>query len=391
MAANGTPSASHKPYSTEPGQQVASPRFAVTYRGSGTYRTHFKAHPPNPDGKDDKNEARDSSRQSWKVKFRNQLAIPTCGAQAGGGADPCESLKGISGASGPTALSGRVNHTHVDGLYRQLDRTVKCKLRKSPSARRRLDASISLRYIPETQSIGITATNPIATAVALFPAQCPKQGDSIDRIGDFYAMPGFSFADQYGPERWFRSREVVVPADDLHRSAKITIPLADTPRGTPPRRCAVRDPSFESCTTGGSWSGTLTLTRKPPATTAAAAASAAKVKPPKSGSKFTGRPGEITAYISGRSIQLVAFSFKCRSTSGATSLTSIPLRKTKRGYRFGIHANGIVTYADDHADENGAISISGRFSRTGKSVAGKLRVKTPRCGSTGQLNWRAAR
>jgi hypothetical protein len=282
----------------------------------------------------------------------------------------------------------------VDGLYRELDRTVKCRLEKSPSARRRLDATISLRYIPETQSIGITATNPIATAVSLFPAQCPEQGDSIDRISDFYAMPGFSFADQYGPERWFRSREVVVPTADLHRSAKITIPLADTPRGTPPRRCAVRDPSFERCTTGGSWSGTLTLKRTTAGTTAAAAAaaaSAAKVKPPKSGSKFTGRPGGITVYISGRSIQLVAFSFKCRATSGSTSLSSIPLHKTKRGYRFGIHANGIVTYADDHADQNGAISISGRFSRTGKSVAGTLRVKTPRCGSTGDVKWRAAR
>src|SRR4051794_32551887 len=172
MAANGSARATHKPYSTEAGQEVAPPHFVVTYKGSGASRTHLKAPPPNPDGKDDRNEARDSSRQSWKIKFRKQLAVPTCGEPAGGGSDPCEELEGVAGASGRTTISGRVNHRHVDGLYRELDRTVKCRLQKSPSARRRLDASISLRYIPEKQSIGITATDPIATAVSLFPAQC---------------------------------------------------------------------------------------------------------------------------------------------------------------------------------------------------------------------------
>src|SRR5439155_71861 len=152
-------------------------------------------------------------------KFRDAVAVPTCGPPSDGSADPCVSLIGPTAASGRTELIGRVNHKHVDGLYPQLDRTVKCRLRARPSPRRRLDASIVLRYIPETQSIGVSATNPIATAVSLFPSQCPKQGDSIDRNLDFYAMPGFSFAEGYGPERWFTSREIVIPADVFHRSA----------------------------------------------------------------------------------------------------------------------------------------------------------------------------
>jgi hypothetical protein len=256
--------ASAKPaVTTTPGPERSTANLAVSYAGEGTYWTHFNAHPPNPNGKDDKNSARDTSRQSWAIKFRRKLAVPTCGQPADGSADPCASLTGLSGASGPTTIQGRVNHKHVDGIYRQLDRTVKCKLRESPSKRKRLDASIVVRYIPESASIGISATNPISTAVSFFPGACPKQGDSIDRILDFYAMPGFSFADSYGPERWFASREVVIPADVFRKSKKIAIRLSDTAAGTPPKRCAVNDPSFERCKTGGSWSGTLTLASRP--------------------------------------------------------------------------------------------------------------------------------
>jgi hypothetical protein len=231
-------------------------RFAVTYKGSGAYRTVFHATPPNDGGKPDTNDAHDSSRQSWAITFRRRIEIPACG----GSPDPCAAVAGLSGASGPTSLTGRVDHKHVDGLYRQLDRTVKCRLSKTPSPRRRLDASVAVRYIPESQSFAVTASDPVSTAVNLFPAQCPKQGDSIDRILDFYAMPGFSFAAEYGPERWFESREVVIPAATFERSAKVNVPLGVTPAGTPPRRCAVYDPSFERCKTGGSWSGVLTFT-----------------------------------------------------------------------------------------------------------------------------------
>jgi hypothetical protein len=257
------PAAAKPAVTTTPAPERADARLAVSYSGAGTYWTHFDAHPPNPGGKDDKNSARDTSRQSWAIKFRRDLTIPTCGQPADGSADPCASLAGLSGASGPTSMQGRVNHKHVDGPYPELDRTVKCRLRKRPSPRRRLDASIVLRYIPESQSIGVSASDAIATAVSLFPAQCPEQGDSIDRIADFYAMPGFSFADGYGPDRWFTSREIVIPAATFRRSKTISIRLGDTATGTPPRRCAVRDPSFERCRTGGSWSGTLALALKP--------------------------------------------------------------------------------------------------------------------------------
>jgi hypothetical protein len=260
-AVGGTPRAAHKrAYTAAPSAQSADSLFVATYSGSGRFHTRFHATPPNPGGKPDTNDAWDSSTQSWALEYRGAVHIPTCGAAAEGGADPCDSLTAPTSASGPTALVGRVRHRHVDGLYRELDRKVKCQLAKRPSPHSRLDASIVLRYIPEADAIGVSATDPVATAVSLFPAQCPKQGDSIDRILDFYAMPGFSFADGYGPERWFASREVVIPEAVFHRSKKITIPLRDTRAGAPPKHCAVHDPSFERCTVTGSWSGTLTLT-----------------------------------------------------------------------------------------------------------------------------------
>ena len=76
---------------------------------------------------------------------------------------------------------------------------------------------------------------------------------------DFYAMPGFSFASGYGPERWFTSAEAAVPAAVLRSSRRITIPLRNTAAGRPPKGCSVNDPSFERCRTGGKWRGVLTL------------------------------------------------------------------------------------------------------------------------------------
>jgi hypothetical protein len=254
--------ASSKPFTATPGPTRSEASFTARYEGSGSYKTRFHATPPNPGGKPDTNDAWDSSTQSWKITYRGPVTVHACGQPSDGSADPCASLTGPAHAKGSTELVGHVHHKHVDGLYRQFDRTVKCALRKRTSPRRVLDASIALRYIPETKSIGVTATDPITTAVSLFPAQCPKQGDSIDRILDFYAMPGFSFADGYGPDRFLTSREVVIPVDVFHRSATIKIPLHDTAAGRPPKHCAVHDPSFERCTTGGSWHGVLTLTAK---------------------------------------------------------------------------------------------------------------------------------
>jgi hypothetical protein len=155
---------------------------------------------------------------------------------------------------------------HVDGLYRILDRTVTCRMQGRTTARTAVAAAIGLRYLPGSRAVGVTAYNPVGSVLTAFPAQCPGQGDSIDRIRDFYATPGFSFAGGYGPDRWFTSAEILVPASVLHRSTKIAIPLADTPGAHSPADCAVIDPSFERCATGGSWDGILTLTAGAPKT-----------------------------------------------------------------------------------------------------------------------------
>jgi hypothetical protein len=392
----GQAAAASKPFTTSPGPADPDARFVVTYSGSGNYKTRFHATPPNQGGKPDTNDAWDSSTQSWNVRFAGRLAVPTCGAPSGGGEDPCTSIAGLSGATGPTALAGRVKHKHVDGLYRQLDRVVKCRLGKRPSATRTLDASLLVRYIPESNSIGISASDPIATAVSLFPPQCPKQGEPIDRILDFYAMPGFSFASSFGPERWFASREVVIPAAVFHRSKTIKIPLRDTQAGTPPKHCALHDPSVERCTTGGAWRGVLTLTAAKPARASAARAQAAtraaKVKAPKSG-QYNGRPRgkDMTLFVSGKQIELASFSFKCADTTGRTSLNAIALKRTSKGYKFSLDAHGSISFADGQQDENGKVSIAGRFAADGRGAKGAFRVKSPRCHDTGSIKWRVHR
>jgi hypothetical protein len=380
-------------YTTAPGPSQDSARFTVSYKGEGSFHTTFHATPPNPGGKPDTNDAHDTSRQTWDVKYRGALTIPTCGS-----ADPCTDLAGLDGLRGATRATGKVNHKHVDGLYRELDRTVKCKLSKAPSRKKPLAGTLSVRYIPESDSIGISASDPVQTALELFPAQCPKQGDSIDRILDFYATPGFSFADRFGPEPWFASREVVIPAAVFHDSKTIKVPLHQTGAGTPPKGCAVRDPSFERCKTGGEWNGVLTLKSAPAKASARAAArrataAASKVKAPKSG-KYSGRSAqkrEVTVYVSGKAIQVIAFSFKCGATDGLTSLSDLKLKKSKKGYRFSLKAHGIVSYADGGPDENGTIEVAGRFGRTGKAAIGTFRVKTPRCGNSGAIKWSAKR
>ena len=253
------PAAAAPGYSTTPGPNRPDARFTVSYAGKGSYATTFHATPPNPGGKPDTNDAHDTSTQRWDIKFRRKLAMPTCGQPPDFGDDPCNSLAGLSGASGKTNMTGKVDHKHVDGLYKQLDRSVRCTLSKTPSRKRQLDVSLATRYIPETNSIGVSVSDPVSTTITLFPTQCPKQGDSIDRILDFYATPGFSFAEGWGPDVWFASREVIIPSAVFHDSSSIKIPLHLTKAGTPPRHCARQNPSYEKCTTGGAWNGVLTL------------------------------------------------------------------------------------------------------------------------------------
>ena len=107
------------------------------------------------------------------------------------------------------------------------------------------------------------------------------------------------------------------------------------------------------------------------------------VKAPPSGSQYDGTSPKITFYMGDKSIELVAFRFPCRQVKGNTSMQGIKLTKTDRGYKFTIDSHGIVTYSDSetHPDQNGAITLVGRFGRRAKTVAGHFRVKTPRCDS----------
>jgi hypothetical protein len=256
------PAAAKPAYTATPGPSRPDAQFVVTYQGKGSYATKYHATPPNQGGKPDTNDAHDTSTQSWNVKFRKHLQVPTCGQPQDFGDDPCASLSGVSGAAGRATMVGKVDHKHVDGLYKQLNRTVKCTLRKTPSAKRTLDITLETRYVPETNSIAVSASDPMATTLSLFPTQCPKQGESIDRILDFYATPGFSFEQGWGPDVWFASKVVVIPSAVFHHSAKITIPLRLTAAGTSPRHCRRPNPSYERCTTGGSWKGVVTLDTK---------------------------------------------------------------------------------------------------------------------------------
>jgi hypothetical protein len=126
-----------------------------------------------------------------------------------------------------------------------------------------------------------------------------------------------------------------------------------------------------------------------------AAASGATYKAPKSGAGYTGpseHRGKVTLYVADRkTIQLAAIRFTCGHATGTTNLQDIRIKKTRRGYRFAIAAHGSVTFSDARDDENAAVSISGRFSRSARGVRGALRVRSPSCGSTGRLAWHARR
>jgi hypothetical protein len=245
----GFASGNARPYSVEPAPFRAQPRFTVTYEGSGTWRTDFHATPPNPGGDPDTNDAHDSSAQSWRLVFGDELA-----------AEPGRTVR-LDGATGRTLVVGRVDHTHVDGLYRELDRKVACAVKGAGKAPSDAGASIAARYSRASHAVSVTAYNPLVTVFTNMPQVCPDQGDSIDRILDNYFTPGFSFADLWGSDPWFTSRAVAIPARAFHRARTITIPLRGAAGGRPPLDCAVPNPAYELCSTHGSWNGALTLHR----------------------------------------------------------------------------------------------------------------------------------
>ena len=126
--------------------------------------------------------------------------------------------------------------------------------------------------------------------------------------------------------------------------------------------------------------------------TVAAGVAAASVRAPRSGATYTGpSPNDAFLRVSGRSVAILALSFRCGDVSGRTSLNDLRLKRTSRGYRFNADANGNVTYSDDQPDENARVHVSGRFSESARTVRGHIRVRSARCGDTGNLRWRASR
>ena len=106
---------------------------------------------------------------------------------------------------------------------------------------------------------------------------------------------------------------------------------------------------------------------------------------------YTARAGRFLVSVSGRAIDLAAFDFGCRETTGRTTLTNIRIRRTRGRWRFFIATYGNVTYSDDHPDENARVRFSGTFSRNAERVTGRLVVSSPHCGSTGTVEWSARR
>ena len=124
----------------------------------------------------------------------------------------------------------------------------------------------------------------------------------------------------------------------------------------------------------------------------AAAGAATTVKAPKSGSEYRSpAPSDVVMRISGRSVEILAISFPCGETTGRTSLNDFRLKRTSKGYRFNADANGLVSFADEAPDENARLHVSGRFALDARTVRGHIRVRSRRCGDTGDLDWRATR
>jgi hypothetical protein len=126
---------------------------------------------------------------------------------------------------------------------------------------------------------------------------------------------------------------------------------------------------------------------------AADARTPAKVKAPRSGgySGKTSGKQDLTISISAKSIQVIVIGFNCGDVKGTTNVSDFPLKKTKKGYAFDIFAHGGVTYSDEKDPDNAVIDIRGRFTRDGKRAAGRLRVKTPRCGNSGYHTFQVKR
>jgi hypothetical protein len=195
----------------------------------------------------DTNDAHDSSRQSWSLRFPQPLGLRSAS---------------LTSPTGRERASGRIDHTHVDGLFAADDMAAHCSVTAAIPPGSLLTGQLSVqRAAHGSPRLTITAGNPVATALVFLPGDCPGQTDALDGLLDNYFTPGFSFSPVWGPDRWFASQAVSIPVSVLRRARRVTVRLHDDAAGTPPTGCAVSHPAYERCVTGGSWTGVLTLRR----------------------------------------------------------------------------------------------------------------------------------
>lgn len=258
VALGTTGAPAHASVSTDPAPaQRDAVRFSVAYQGSGAWHTAYHSEPPNEGGDHDVNDVHDASTQRWSLRYRGSLPVGRCPP---GAAPGCPVVHDLLGATGRQTTTGRIDHRHRDGLYRQLDSGIRCDVRRS--TRRLPRTALRARMSPDGSAVVLTAENPVTDAFELMPKACPKQGDSLDLILDNYFGPGFSFDDRFDAARWMTSRAITLPVARLLAADKVRVTLHGTAAGRPPRHCAVAHRSFERCTTSGAWAGTLTLTAR---------------------------------------------------------------------------------------------------------------------------------
>jgi len=122
---------------------------------------------------------------------------------------------------------------------------------------------------------------------------------------------------------------------------------------------------------------------------AAAAPAAADAGLRRPSGTYTGLGGRLQLSVQGGGFELAAFTFKCGAVTGSTALNDVPITRRRGRYRFSIFAHGGVTYSDEESPDNAVIRFSGRFTPRAGRALGTFRIRTPRCGGTGLVEWTA--
>jgi hypothetical protein len=114
-----------------------------------------------------------------------------------------------------------------------------------------------------------------------------------------------------------------------------------------------------------------------------------RVKAPKSGSSYEGKTEKgraVALSIDGKAVGFFFAAFSCDGTIARMSIQDIPLKRTKHGYKFGIHAYAHVGFDDGAPEQDGPAIVWGRFGRQARRAAGHVSVGVQRCES-GRLDW----